>query len=99
MADVITFVPRYDRRTKLVQDILQEGASLTDQESHTLAIRILSTLDTLPGRSPPRATHHRLRGHGVVRHPAGMHNTDARLRSPTSMEARRPSGPSPRGGR
>ncbi|WP_425484991.1 DUF6307 family protein [Amycolatopsis anabasis] len=96
MADIIEFVPRYDRRVKLVREILHEGATLTHQESSTLAIRILSILDTFPGGNPSRPGRcHRSRTNGVVRYLAGMNNNSAPPRSPTSMEVPSPARPVP----
>ncbi|MFD8496764.1 DUF6307 family protein [Amycolatopsis sp. NPDC059657] len=42
------FVSRYEKRVKLVEDVLKDSSSLSAEEAHTLAIRLLRTLEQIP---------------------------------------------------
>lgn len=48
MTQSTVFVSRYEKRVKLVQDILREETKLSEEQSRTLAIRLVHKLDTIP---------------------------------------------------
>jgi hypothetical protein len=48
MTSNTVFVSLYDKRVKLVQDVLKEHTKHSDEECHALAVRVLHTLDTIP---------------------------------------------------
>ncbi|MEU3272003.1 DUF6307 family protein [Saccharomonospora sp. NPDC006951] len=50
MTSHTVFVSLYDKRVKLVQDVLNEHTNHTDEECRVLAVRVLHTLDTIPER-------------------------------------------------
>ncbi|GAB3500073.1 DUF6307 family protein [Amycolatopsis cihanbeyliensis] len=42
------FVSRYDQRIKLVQDVLKEHTTYSDEKCRELAVQVLHTVDTIP---------------------------------------------------
>lgn len=48
MTQSTVFLSRYEKRVKLVQDILREETKLSEEQSRVLAIRLVHKLDTIP---------------------------------------------------
>jgi hypothetical protein len=42
------FESRYDQRVKLVENVLKDKSSLSAEEAHVLAVRLLRTLEEVP---------------------------------------------------
>ncbi|HVW42388.1 MAG TPA: DUF6307 family protein [Amycolatopsis sp.] len=48
MTSSTVYVSLYEKRVKLVQDVLKKDTKLSDEECQALAVRVLHTLDTVP---------------------------------------------------
>lgn len=48
MTSNTVFVSPYEKRVKLVQNILKEHTKHSDEECRALAVQVLHTLDTIP---------------------------------------------------
>jgi len=48
MTAATTLLTQYDRRRKLVQDIVKDNSGLTDDAAADIAVRVLHALDRVP---------------------------------------------------
>lgn len=51
MSAEATFVSRYDLRVQRVRAIVEDGTKLDHEAAHTLAVRLLNALDTIPEKA------------------------------------------------
>ena len=45
------FVSRYEKRVKLIQDVVQSQTTLDDKAAYLLAVEMVRTLDTIPEKT------------------------------------------------